>query len=126
MDFEETTFEEKYESLYKKYNKLLEDYDKLKHECSENTVIQSMMDMKNTYESQCKQIEKYKEIKEHFIDTISTCKLMINIIIKKVKYSIPNISESYILEQKLIFINEILDESLKKITEILYLNFLFE
>lgn len=47
------------ESLYKtKYEELLKEYSKLKHEFSENVIIQSMNSMKDVYNEKINELDK--------------------------------------------------------------------
>jgi len=49
LDTTETTETEEYKTLKRDYDTLVEEFDKLKLEYSENTIIQSMNDMKERY-----------------------------------------------------------------------------
>lgn len=105
--------EDKYNKLLYDYNMLLddyetsiEDYDKLRLEFSENTIVQSMNDMKTEYEKQIKKQKNLTNIINYININNNAIKVMINTLIE----SSFNVS----LKNKLEFINEIVESSIKK------------
>ena len=102
-----------YKILLDKYNKLNESFIKLKEEFSENMIIQSMNDMKN------------QDVSENLFESINTSKIMLNCIVNKINSrSNSNSASTFILETKLIFVKEILEEALKKKTDLIFINYL--
>lgn len=113
------------EELVLEYEKINEELSKLKKECEENTIIQSMNDMKKTYENQSKKIEKMSDIIDAMNETTRAVQLMLNSVVKSSSnYSNrrDNITR-FELKTRLEFINEILSDSLKTKNELYYLNY---
>lgn len=108
-----TDFEEK-------YNKLLQEHLKLKNDYSENTIIESMNDMKKVYERQQKKIDKLKNIIDNIIDINKTLKVMLSVLCRNT--SSYNYDGRYELKHRIEFIQEILNNSLKLKSEVYYLD----
>ena len=108
------------EELILEHTRLTEELSKLKKECEENTIIQSMNDMKKTYEEQSKKIDKMSDIIDSMNSTTRAVQLMLKSVIKSSSnYSNrrDNISR-FELKTRLEFINEILSDSLKTKNEL--------
>ena len=105
---------ENYEILLEKYNTLFKKHEQLKYDCLENTVIESMKDMKNTFELQDAKINKLHDKLYVYSNNIKSVILMINIFKKN------SIDDSLLLtypivremSAKLDFIIEILESNL--------------
>jgi len=97
--------------------------EKLKEECEENTIINSMNDMKKSYEIQEKKIEKLKGYISEIYNYIRTAKIMINVVSTNVSNYTSMRSFSQELKTRLEFVIEMLDISLKKKSELLYLEY---
>lgn len=84
---------EKYNCLNEKYNCLEEEFIKLKGEYSENTIIQSMNEMKSRYDIMIKTTVpsyKYKLLDEKYNNLVKNfvgCSVLIDYIIKLLKKS---------------------------------------
>ena len=121
MSQEEQTYDElilKYESVSFELNKLKKDYE-------ENTIIQSMNDMKEVYDKQTKKLEKMSDVIDNMNETTKAVQLMLRILVKNVNsYSNrrENISR-FELKNKIEFISEILEESLKTKNELYYITY---
>lgn len=109
------------------YDKLLLDYEilenehkKLQNEYSENTIIQSMNDMKDVYNSQKKKIEKLNSIIDNILDTNKSIKLMLSSILYKNINNIENSQSKHVLKYRIEFIQEILEDSLRLKNTIYY------
>lgn len=114
-----------YEDLVLECERLKEELNKLKKDCEENTIIQSMNDMKTTYEAQSKKIDKMSDIIDSMNETTRAVQLMLKSVIKSSSnYSNrrDNITR-FELKTRLEFINEILSDSLKTKNELYYLNY---
>jgi len=114
-----------YDELFLEYERVSEELTKLKKECEENTIIQSMNDMKKMYESQTKKIDKMSDIIDSMNETTRAVQLMLKSVIKSSSnYSNrrDNITR-FELKTRLEFINEILADSLKTKNELYYLNY---
>ncbi len=114
-----------YEELVLECERLKEELNKLKKDCEENTIIQSMNDMKKTYEAQSKKIDKMSDIIDSMNETTRAVQLMLKSVIKSSSnYSNrrDNITR-FELKTRLEFINEILSDSLKTKNELYYLNY---
>lgn len=98
--------------LLDKYNELLENYDQLQHDFSENTIIQSMNDMKEQYQTLKKNQKKLLYTLDELHDTNKATSLMIETLITSLKYNTD--IDNYALKHKLEFINDIINSNLKK------------
>jgi hypothetical protein len=126
-----------YGSSAQKYIKLLEEHTelkielentknelaKLKKDCEENTIISSMNDMKKSYEIQEKKIEKLKECISEITNYTRTAKTMTSVVSTNISDYTNMRSYKNELRTRLEFIIEMLDLSLKKKTELLYLEY---
>lgn len=116
-----------YEELVLECERLKEELNKLKKDCEENTIIQSMNDMKKTYEAQSKKIDKMSDIIDSMNETTRAVQLMLKSVIKSSSnYSNSNRRDNitrFELKTRLEFINEILSDSLKTKNELYYLNY---
>ena len=110
--------------LQEKYDKLLLSYEKLQHDFSENTIIQSMADMKTVYETQKKKLDKMNDIIYSLHDSSKTVKTLLNTMSNNMtSYSKKYESMTkYELRSRLQFIEEIVEASLKIKNEIYYLD----
>jgi len=97
--------------------------EQLKKECEENTIISSMNDMKKLYEIQEKKIEKLKECISEIYNYIRTAKMMTTVISTNVSDYTSMRSFTQELRTRLEFVVEILESSLKKKSELLYLQY---
>lgn len=107
-----------YESVSFELNKLKKDYE-------ENTIIQSMNDMKEVYDKQTKKMEKMSEVIDNMNETTKAVQLMLKILVKNLS-SYSNRRESvtrFELKNKIEFISEILEESLKTKNELYYITY---
>ena len=120
----------RYISLLKENTKLKmelentkKELEKLKKDCEENTIISSMNDMKKSYEIQENKIEKLKECLSEIINYTRTAKSMTNIISTNISDYSNMRSFKQELRTRLEFVIEMLDISLKRKTELLYLEY---
>jgi predicted nuclease with TOPRIM domain len=107
--------------LEDKYEKLLQEYNKLKNEYSENTIVQSMNDMKSMYDIQKKKIDKLNDIIYKITNMNKSIKLMLSVVCKNA--SNYTFTSRYELKHRLEFIQEILDICLKSKNEMYYLEY---
>lgn len=113
-----------YADLVLEYERVSSELSKLKKECEENTIIQSMNDMKKVYEKQQEKIEKMRDIIDKIVDGQKAVQVMLKFVIKNFHNS--NIRREgltrYELKTKLEFINDILTDCLKTKNELFYIN----
>jgi len=95
-----------YAELTVKYENLKIEMMRLKEEYQENTIIQSMNDMKVMYDELVQKMDKVANTVEDINQIIKAVELMIETIID-------NNSVKYELKTKLEFINEMLNKTLK-------------
>lgn len=113
-----------YADLVLEYERVSSELSTLKKECEENTIIQSMNDMKTVYEKQKDKIDKMHQIMDKIVDGQKAAQMMLKVIIKNFhntgvrREGLPR----YELKTKLEFINEILTECLKTKNELFYLS----
>jgi hypothetical protein len=106
--------ENKYSDLEKKYNDLEKNHEQLKHEYTENVIVQSMNDMKQKYEQLQKStvpLYKYQLINEKyktFVKNFSGCVVLTEHIIKVLRRDRLNSKA----ESELITLKEILEDTL--------------
>jgi len=119
---------ETYLSLKKKFDELTREHNKLKLEYSENFMIQSMNDMKATFEEKEEEIQalsksndRLRNINYHLCENLTAVQIMIDTVFRKVK-EMPssNAAELFQLEMRLKFIEEIIENCLKKRDEMLF------
>jgi hypoxanthine phosphoribosyltransferase len=97
------------------YEHLLTELTNLKKEYEENTVIQSMNDMKEMYDIQEKNIKKLVKLIDKILDTSSSIQLMLKYLHENINSSGNNIYTKYNIR----FISDILEsEILKSKTEL--------
>lgn len=124
---------ESYLDLKRRNQELQEELAKLKLNYSENTVIQSMNSMKEIYEEKEHELKilEHKLLKSdisniNLVDNINAIKLMLNVIIKSIdkieilnRYSYESETKIFLhtLECNLLFINAVIDDTLKKNNE---------
>jgi hypothetical protein len=111
--------------LVLEYELIKSELNKLKKEYEENTIIQSMNDMKQVYDKQSKKLEKMCNIIDNMNETTKAVQLMLKILVKNTS-SYSNRRESsgrFELKNKIEFIGEILDESLKTKNELYYITY---
>lgn len=111
--------------LLVKYESIKSELDNLKKEYEENTIIQSMNDMKQVYDKQSKKMEKMSDIIDNMNETTKAVQLMLKILVKNMS-SYSNRRESvsrFELKNKIEFISEILEESLKTKNELYYITY---
>jgi hypothetical protein len=94
--------------LQEKYNQLLQEHLKLKNDYSENTIIESMNDMKKVYDIQKKEIDKLGRIIYEMTDMTKSTKTMLLVLSKNI-----NNYGNNDFKNRLEFIQEILDSSLR-------------
>lgn len=113
-----------YAELVLEYERVSAELIKLKKDYEENTIIQSMNDMKKMYDDQSKKIEKLDNILDKMVDANKAVQLMLKTVIKNSGgYSSRREAVSrFELKTRLEFINEILSDSLKTKTELYYIN----
>lgn len=113
-----------YEDLLVEYERVNSELSALKKECEENTVIQSMNDMKKVYEKQKEKIDKMHEIMDKIVDGQKAVQVMLKHLIKNFHNS--SIRREglmrYELKTRLEFINDILTDCLKTKNELFYIN----
>lgn len=112
-----------YVKLIKENTELKNELAKLKKDCEENTIISSMNDMKKSYEIQEKKIEKLKECISEITNYTRTAKTMTSVVSTNISDYTNMRSYKHELRTRLEFIIEMLDSSLKKKTELLYLEY---
>lgn len=121
MDTEIQGLQEKYDKLLNDYLKLNNEYDTLKYAYSENTIIESMNDMKVVYENQQHQIKKLKEIINNMSDINKSIQVMLSIL--NTNTSSYNYEGRYELKCRIEFIEEVLKTSLKLKNKLYYLDY---
>lgn len=121
MDTEIQGLQEKYDKLLNDYLKLNNEYDTLKYAYSENTIIESMNDMKVVYENQQHQIKKLKEIINNISDINKSIQVMLSIL--NTNTSSYNYEGRYELKCRIEFIEEVLKTSLKLKNKLYYLDY---
>jgi hypothetical protein len=113
-----------YADLLLEYERVSSELTTLKKECEENTIIQSMNDMKKVYEKQKEKIDKMHEIMDKIVDGQKAVQVMLKHLIKNFHNS--NIRREslirYELKTRLEFINDILTDCLKTKNELFYIN----
>jgi hypothetical protein len=113
-----------YAELVLEYERVTSELSKLKKEYEENTIIQSMNDMKTIYDGQTKKLEKMNKIIDDMTQSTKAVQLMLKTMIKNYGgYTSRRESfNKYELRMRLEFINEVLTESLKTKSELYYIN----
>ncbi len=122
---EEQTLQEQYNKLKVDYATLQEQHQKLQDEYSENTIVQSMNDMKQQYErlvSNSVTVSRYKDLQEKYNGaqrTVTASHVLADRILKQLNsiehrliYDTKSILNKAHLE--LIILKEVLDDELKK------------
>lgn len=114
-----------YAELFLEYESVSSELNKLKKEYEENTIIQSMNDMKQIYNNQTKKIEKMSNVIDDMNETTKAIQLMLKMLLKNLSsYSNRReIATRVELKNKIEFISEILEESLKTKNELYYINY---
>lgn len=115
------SLENKYDKLLADYKKIVDDYKTLQDDYSENTIVQSMNDMKNMYDIQKKKIDNLSEIIDNITDMNKCIKVMLAVLHKNATNY--NYASRYELKNRLEFIQDILDNSLKLRSRIYYLEY---
>ena len=115
---------ENYSKLLIEYEKVVNELIQLKKEYEENTIIQSMNDMKTVYDSQMLKIEKMNDIIDRINDNNKAIKIMLDIFSRNISnYSRRSESMTrFELKSRIDFIKEIVEDSLKTKTELYYLD----
>lgn len=98
------------------YEHLLTELTTLKKEYEENTIIQSMNDMKEMYDIQEKNIKKLVKLIDNMLDTSSSIHLMLKYLNENIHSSGNNIYTKYNLK----FISDILESEISKSKNELY------
>lgn len=108
--------------LVLEYERVSSELNKLKKEYEENTIIQSMNDMKKMYDEKTKKLNKMNKIIDDMTQTTRAVQLMLKTLIKNTgEYSSRREDLSkFELKMRLEFINEVLSESLKTKNELYY------
>ena len=111
-------------NLEVEYEKVVIELNRLKKDYEENTIIQSMNDMKKKNEIQVAKIEKMDNIIDRIYEKNKAIKIMLDILSNNINaYSRRNESLSrFELKTRLEFIKEVLDDCLKTKTELYYLD----
>lgn len=111
--------ENKYSAL--EYEHLLTELTNLKKEYEENTVIQSMNDMKEMYDTQQKNIKKLVKIIDNMLDVSSSVNLMLKYVMENTHPSSNNAYNNNIYNKyNTKFINDILESEMLKSKNELY------
>jgi len=115
-----TTNDKNYDKLLADYNKVCNELEMIKQEYQENTIIQSMNDMKKIYQDQKKLIDKLYDIIDRIHDRNKAIKVMLTTLsqIKRME----NIHK-YDFKIKLEFIQEIVNENLQTKNELYYIEY---
>lgn len=111
------------EAIKKELETTRKELEQLKGEFEENTIINSMNDMKKSYEIQEKKIEKLKNYIEEIYNYTRTAKTMISVVSINISDYTSMRSFRQELRTRLEFITEMLDISLKRKSELLYLEY---
>jgi predicted RNase H-like nuclease (RuvC/YqgF family) len=119
---------ESYLNLKKKYDALMTEHAKLKQEYSENFLIESMNDMKKTFEEKeleikvlSNSIERLRNMNYHLCENLSAVQIMLTTVHKSMRQiNNPTTSDVYQLELKLKFVDEIIVQCLKTRDELLF------
>lgn len=114
---------EEHTELKTELDQIKKELEQLKKECEENTIINSMNDMKKSYEIQEKKIEKLKGCISEIYDYTRTAKTMINVVSTNISDYSNMRSFKQELRTRLEFVIEMLESSLKKKSELLYLEY---
>lgn len=112
---------EEHTELKKECEDVKIELEKLKKECEENTIINSMNDMKKSYEIQEKKIDKLKIYINEISNYTKTVITMSEVISKNISDYSNMRTYKYELRTRLEFMVEILESSLKRKNELLYL-----
>lgn len=111
------------DELMLEYENVKYELNKLRKEYEENTVIQSMNDMKKMYDTQTQKMKKLLNIIDSMNDITEAIQIMLKIIVKNINSY--TIKRDYItrfeLTNRLEFINEMLNESLQLKNDLYYL-----
>lgn len=105
-------------SLIKKYEELLIEHQKLKHEFTENVIIQSMQDMKQVNEILSNKLEKINEIVDKVFDYNLSVKIMLETLSRNTDNS------KYITKCRIEFIEEIVNSSIKLKSDVIFINYI--
>jgi hypothetical protein len=119
---------ENYLSLKKKYDDLIREHNKLKHEYSENFLIESMNDMKKTFEEKeleikvlSNSLERLRNMNYHLCENLNAVQIMLTTIHKGMRQiNNPTTTDLYQVEQKLKFVDEIITQCLKTRDDLLF------
>ena len=112
---------EEHTELKKEFEDIKIELEKLKKEYEENTIINSMNDMKKSYEIQEKKIDKLKIYINEISNYTKTVITMSEVISKNISDYSNMRTYRYELRTRLEFMVEILESSLKRKNELLYL-----
>jgi len=114
-----TTEKINYDNLLKEYKNVCSELETLKTEYQENTIVQSMNDMKKIYHDQKKVIDKLYNTIDKIHDNNKAIKIMLNALSHLKKLDNTN---KYELKIKIEFIQEILNENFQLKHELYYLD----
>lgn len=114
---------EEHAELKTELDQIKKELEQLKKDCEENTIISSMNDMKKSYEIQEKKIEKLKRCISEIYDYTRTAKTMITVVSTNISDYSNMRTFKHELRTRLEFVIEMLDSSLKKKSELLYLEY---
>jgi hypothetical protein len=108
--------------LILEYENLKYELSKLKKEYEENTIIQSMNDMKKMYDIQSQKMQKLMIIIDNMNEITEAVQLMLKTLLKNINsYTIKrDYMTRFELTNRLEFINEMLNESLQVKNELYY------
>ncbi len=115
-----TTNERNYDKLLADYKKVCNELEILKQEYQENTIIQSMNDMKKIYNDQKKLIDKLYDVVDKMHDKNKAIRVML-LTLSRIKRT-EDITK-YDFKIKMDFIQEILNENLQIKNELYYLDY---
>ena len=120
---------ENYLNLKKKYDELAREHAQLKLDYSENFMIESMNDMKKTFEEKEVEIkilsnsaDRLRNVNYHLCENLTAVQIMLATLNKTIKHipNTPSATDLYQLEQKLKFVDEIIMNCLKSRDEMLF------
>jgi chromosome segregation ATPase len=122
---------ENYLNLKKKYEELMREHAQLKVDYSENFMIESMNDMKKTFEEKeleikvlSNSVDRLRNTNYHLCENLTAVQIMLATLNKTIKHipNTPSATELYQLEQKLKFVDEIIMNCLKSRDDMLFSN----
>lgn len=104
-------------SLVKKYEDLIIEHNKLKHDFSENVIIQSMGDMKDINDKLTVKLDKLNDIIDKIFNYNSSVEVMLNTISKDTDIS------KYVMKCRIEFVQQVVSNCKKLKSEVCYINY---